>query len=112
MKYISVCLMAFTCSSAMAEGLWDTIVGDRLRNSASSYCINDGISAAGYFNKDREIIDARYELCIARYVNQQIRTQIEEEKSVQKELDSIQRQIDELIKQRELMLKGRDSHEV
>lgn len=93
-------------SGATAGEVWDKIVGDRHRNKASLYCIDDGISAAGYFTKNKELVDARYELCIAQYTNQYIEEEIVQEIEISQELEAIQKQINELIRRREEMLKG------
>ena len=105
MKYLCAVFLAFSCSLVNADGLWGDLVEGKLRNNASTSCVNDGISPAGFFSKDKEVIDARYELCIQQYVNSQIQTKIEKNDSVRKEISAIQSQIDELIKQRERMLR-------
>lgn len=104
MKRLLIAILLITPSATAGE-VWDIIVGDRHRNKASFYCIDDGISAAGYFTKNKELVDARYELCIAQYINQYIEEEIIQKSEVSKELKSIQKQIDELIKAREKMLR-------
>lgn len=105
MKKLVIATLLITPTATAGE-VWDAIVGDSYRNTASYYCIDKGISAAGMFTKNKELVNARYELCIAEYTNQYIEEEIIQQNEVNKELESIQNQIDELMRRREEMLRN------
>ena len=100
-----VVILFFLMPSVAYGGIWQTIVGDKYRNSASTVCISEGVSSAGLLTKDKELVDARYELCIAEHVNKQIEQEMIDQEKVNQELLMIERQINELYKLRKKMLK-------
>ena len=104
MKKVIV-LLFFLMPSVAYGGVWQAIVGDKYRNTASTACISEGVSSAGLLTKDKELVDARYELCIAEHVNKQIEQEMIDQEKVNQELLMIERQIYELRKIREKMLK-------
>ena len=100
-----IVVLFFLMPSVAYGGVWKAIVGDEYRNNASSVCDSEGISAAGLLTKNKELVNARYELCIAQHTNKQIEQEIIDEAQINKELMMIERQIHELHKLRKKMLK-------
>ena len=104
MKKLIVVLF-FLMPSIAYGSVWEAIVGDEYRNNASFVCDSKGISAAGLLTKNKELVNARYELCIAQHTNKRIEQEIIDKAQVNEELLMIERQIDELRKLKEKMLK-------
>ena len=89
-------------------GVWKAIVGDEYRNNASSVCDSEGISAAGLLTKNKKLVNARYELCIAQHTNKRIEQEIIDKEKVNQELIMIEREIDKLHKLRKKMLNSNE----
>jgi len=103
-----IAILFLILPSTTYGGAWQIIVGDEYRNNASFVCDSEGISAAGLLTKNKELVNARYELCIAQHTNKRIEQEIIDKAKVNKELLMIERQIDELHKLRKKMLNSNE----